>query len=201
MLPEDINPVSRCRVPLPRREDMDEAAAAVFDNYVDPNGGTIRGLHGPGGIRMHSPKFSEISRPANKYLRFQSGFTPRQREVAILITARECNSQFEWAAHEKEGRSCGVPEATIEAIKFRRPLDGLPEDDAVIIQLGRETFGLNKVSPATYKRAIDAFGARKLVDLVSLMGSYAATAALLCVFDMQLDEGETLLLPPDAPSK
>ena len=27
------------------------------------------------------------------------------------------------------------------------------------------------------------------------MGKYAATAAMLCVFDMQLDEGETALLP------
>jgi len=196
MLPEDIDPVSRCRVPLPRREDMDEAGAAVFDTYVDPNGGTIRGLHGPGGIRLHSPKYSEISRPPNKYLRFQSGVTPRQREVAILITARECNSPFEWAAHEREGRSCGVPEAAIDAIKFRRPLDGLPEEDAVIIQLGRETFGLNKASSATYKRAVEHFGIKMLVDIVSLMGSYAATAALLCVFDMQLDEGETRLLPP-----
>jgi hypothetical protein len=31
---------------------------------------------------------------------------------------------------------------------------------------------------------------------VSLAGMYAGTAALLTVFDMQLDTGETHLLPP-----
>jgi hypothetical protein len=34
-----------------------------------------------------------------------------------------------------------------------------------------------------------------LVDLITLAGTYASTAALLTVFDMQLDEGETHLLP------
>jgi hypothetical protein len=35
-----------------------------------------------------------------------------------------------------------------------------------------------------------------LIDLVSLAGMYAGTAALLTVFDMQLDAGESHLLPP-----
>jgi len=35
------------------------------------------------------------------------------------------------------------------------------------------------------------FGRRALVDLVALMGNYAATAALLTAFDMQLDPDQT----------
>jgi hypothetical protein len=35
-----------------------------------------------------------------------------------------------------------------------------------------------------------------LVDLVALMGNYAGTAALLTVFDMQLDPGRPPPLPP-----
>jgi hypothetical protein len=38
-------------------------------------------------------------------------------------------------------------------------------------------------------------GVRQLIDLVSLAGMYASTAALLTVFDMQLDAGETHRLP------
>ena len=104
MLPEDIHPVSRCRLPPPRREDFDDAGKAVFDTYVDPKGGSIRGLQGPGGIQLHSPKLAEINRPGNKYLRFECGLTPREREVAILITARECDSRFELG--RPRARSC-----------------------------------------------------------------------------------------------
>ena len=43
--------------------------------------------------------------------------------------------------------------------------------------------------------ALRLFGKRGLVDLVSLMTSYSATAALLNAFDMQLPEGQESLLP------
>jgi 4-carboxymuconolactone decarboxylase len=195
MLPTDIDAVSRCRLPPVRREDLTPAAAKTFDSYANPEAGTIRGLHGPGGIRLHSPRLTELSRPVNRYLRFEADLTTRQREIAILTTARECDSQFEWAAHEPEALSCGVPQHTIDAIKFRRTLEGVDKEDSTIIQLSREIFGAREVSSATYAAAARAFNSRQLVDLVSLMGNYAATSALLCAFDMQLDEGETVILP------
>ncbi len=195
MLPPDIDPESRCRLPLVKRADLDPESQKHFDMHTDPKGGTIRGLKGPGGIGLHSPKFSHASRPVGRYLRFESGHSPRIRETAILISARESGSRFEWAAHEPEALSVGVPQATIDAIKHRKPLDGLDAVDAIIIQLGRETFGARKVTPAIYAKALQQFGVKGLIDLVALMGNYAATAALLTVFDMQLDEGETHILP------
>jgi 4-carboxymuconolactone decarboxylase len=51
------------------------------------------------------------------------------------------------------------------------------------------------VSAATYARALRRFGRRRLVDLVALMGNYAATAALLTAFDMQRDDGHASALP------
>jgi len=195
MLPDDIDPESRCRLPLPRREDLDADGKAIFDRYSDPAGGTIRGLRGPGGIQLHSPKLSQTNRPVNRYLRFESGLSEREREVAILTVARECDSRFEWAAHEPEALRVGVPQETVDAIKFRGPLTNLDEGDAIIIELGREAFGRRKVSSKTYKRALDRFGKVRLVNMSALMGNYASTAALLTIFDMQLDEGTTALLP------
>jgi 4-carboxymuconolactone decarboxylase len=52
------------------------------------------------------------------------------------------------------------------------------------------------VSPRTFARALERFGRRTLVDLVALMGNYAATAALLTAFDMQLDPGQEPGLQP-----
>jgi 4-carboxymuconolactone decarboxylase len=195
MLPPDIDPESRCRLPLVKREDLDDEGKKMYDMHTDPKGGTIRGLKGPGGINLHSPTLAHIQRPVGKYLRFESGHSPRIRETAILISARESGSRFEWAAHEPEALSVGVPRETIDAIKHRKPLDGLDPVDAIIVQLGRETFGARKVTPETYAKAHKQFGTRGLIDLVALMGNYAATAAILTVFDMHLDEGETHILP------
>ena len=196
MLPPDIHPESRCRLPLPRREDFDADGQAVYDIVVDPNAPTIRGLIGPGGVSLHSPKLSKITRPVGKFLRFESGISPRIREVAILITARECNSRFEWAAHEPEALKCGVPQKVIDIIKHRQPTTGLEETDDAVITLGRETFGKRKVAPETFARVLKIFGREGLINLVALMGNYASTAAMLCVVDMQLDDGPDVKILP-----
>jgi 4-carboxymuconolactone decarboxylase len=84
----------------------------------------------------------------------------------------------------------GVPAATIDVVKHRKSLKGVPEADAVIIQLGREIYRNKKVSAATYARAEKQFGPTKLINIVALMGNYAGTAALLATFDIQLPPGQ-----------
>jgi 4-carboxymuconolactone decarboxylase len=199
MEPADIDPQSRCRLPLPLRDELDAAGREVYDRLADPKGGTLRGLRGPGGITLHSPELSGHNRPLNNYLRYQAGLGGHLRELAILVTAREHDSQFEWAAHEAEARREGVAEAVIEIVRRRGDLAGVDEADAAVIALGREMFGARRVSPETFARCLALFGRRKLVDLVALMGNYASTAALLVAFDMRLDAGVEPPLPPLTP--
>src|SRR5215472_7478984 len=81
---EDIDPKSGSRLPLPRREDLDEAGRRIYDSLADPTGGTLRGLRGPGGILLHSPQFARYARALNRYLRYEAGLGGRVRELAIL---------------------------------------------------------------------------------------------------------------------
>jgi 4-carboxymuconolactone decarboxylase len=153
-------------------------------------------LRGPGGIQLHSPELSRRSRPVNHYLRFEAGLGGRVRELAILATARELESQFEWAAHADEALRQGIAAELIDTIRCRRALNGIAKPDAIVIALAREIFGARKVSSETYARCLAQFGRRMLVDVVGLMGNYAATAAMLTAFDMQLDPGTEPGLPP-----
>jgi len=190
MYPRDVDPESGCRLPLPKREELDAAGQRIFDSLADPKGTTLRGLRGPGGILLHSPALSRHSRPLNHYLRHEAGLGGRVRELAILTTARELDSQFEWAAHESAALAEGISVEIIDIIRHRSSTSGLDEADAIVIELGREIFGARRVASATFARALQQFGRRALVDLVALMGNYAGTAALLTAFDMQLDPGQ-----------
>jgi 4-carboxymuconolactone decarboxylase len=105
--------------------------------------------------------------------------------------ARECNSAFEWAAHEPEALQVGVPAEVIESIKFRKPTTAMEAPFGTVVQLIREAFTERSVSTETYDAAVSLLGVPLLIDLITLAGTYASTAALLKVFDMQLDAAET----------
>ena len=193
-MPSDIDPQSEFRLPLPKREDLDEDGKRAYDRGVRP-GATIAGLQGPAGVQIYTPKIAAQMNAINRYLRFEAGFTPRVREIAILTTAREMDSQFEWVAHEPEALKEGIEPAVIDVIKHRKSTAGLDPTDALVIELGRQLWRDHKVAAETFAQLKAAFGPNKLVDLVLLMGNYAGTAALLAAVDMQLHEGKKPLLP------
>ena len=192
-MPSDIDPQSGMRLPLPRREDLDEVGRQAYDRGTT-KGATIMGLQGPAGVQLYT-RGAALMQAVNKYLRYQAGIPPRTREVAILATAREFDSQFEWAAHEPEALKEGVPPQVVDAIKHRKGTAGLERKDAVIIELCRQAWREHKVRSETFAEAKALFGPNMLVELVLLMGNYAGTAALLCAVDMQLHAGMKPLLP------
>jgi 4-carboxymuconolactone decarboxylase len=112
-----------------------------------------------------------------------------------LVTARAFDAQFEWTYHELAGLKAGLEREVIDVVKYNKPITGLEERDAAIIQLGRENFGKTTVSSDCFVRALKLFGQETLVEIVSLMGQSAATAVLLHAFDQQLPPGQEALLP------
>src|SRR5215210_5208415 len=143
-MPADIDQKSGFRLPLPNREDLDEAGKRTYDRGRTP-GANIAGLQGPAGVQLYSPKTTAHLSAINRYLRFEAGFSGRIREIAILATAREMDSQFEWVAHEPEALKEGVPPAVIDVIKYRRSTQDLEENDRLVIELARQLWRDHKV--------------------------------------------------------
>jgi len=193
-LPPDVYEDSRNRLPLPKREDYDERGKEIFDR-VTGDDRALAGLRGPGGIRLHSPRLSELNTPVSAYLRFENGVGPRLTQLAFLVAARGIDSQFEWTVHEPAALKEGVSQELIDIVKYRKPLTGVGDKEAAIIQIGREAFGPRKVSSETFKKALDLFGKETLINLVSFLGYQAQTGVLLVVLDQQLPPGQKPLLP------
>jgi 4-carboxymuconolactone decarboxylase len=194
-LPKDIHPESRSRLPLPKREALDEQGKRVYDSVLDPKRPTLAGFQGPAGIWLHSPRVGEPFREMNRILRNEVPLEPRLRELAILVTAREFDSQFEWTAHEPVALKEGLAPKTLDIVKFRRPVSGVPEKESAIIGFGRELFRDRKVRSETYAEMVRVFGQSSVVNIAALMANYALTAVMLTAFDQQLHEGRKPLLP------
>jgi len=194
-LPKDIHPDSRSRLPLPKREALDEQGKRVYDSVLDPKRPTIAGFQGPAGIWLHSPRVGEPFREMNRILRNEVPLEPRLRELAILVTAREFDSQFEWTAHEPVALKEGLDPKVLDTVKFRKAVSGAPEKETAIIAFGRELFREKKVRAETYAEMVRVFGQTAVVNLTAVMANYAFTAVMLTAFDQQLHEGRKPLLP------
>jgi 4-carboxymuconolactone decarboxylase len=187
--PKDVYADTGNRLPAIKREDLDDAGKKLFDGRGPADS------FGPGAIRMYSLPVAEHMEGVNDFLRHKSGLDPRLVELAILVTAREMDSEYVWTAHEPQGLKLGLPPATVDVVRFRKSTEGLPEKDAVIIQLGRETIGKHHASSDVAARALNLFGKQGVVNYVSLMGDYAATAILLNAFDQHVRPTDKPLLP------
>src|SRR5436190_14113178 len=193
-LPGDVYPDSLSRLPLVAREAMDEQGKRFYDAVTSPQRRTLVGLQGPSGIWLHSPELGERVRAVNQYLRFETTLERRLTELAILVTARELDNQFEWTAHEPAALKEGLDPGIIAVVKQRKPTAGLGTKETLIIDLGRKLFRERKVDPDTFAQALEVFGSRGLVELAALMGNYAATAIMLNMVDQHVRPDQTPLL-------
>ena len=193
--PKDIHPESLSRLPLPKREELDLQGKRIYDSVTDPKRQTLAGFQGPAGIWVHSPRLGEPIREFNRILRNEVALEPRLRELAILVTARELDNQFEWTTHEPVALKAGLDAKTLDIVKHRRAVSGVPERESAIIRFGREIFRDKKVRSETYADMVGAFGQQSVVDITALMANYALTAVMLTAFDQQLHAGRKPLLP------
>ncbi len=193
--PSDIYPESRNRLPVVKREDLDEQGQRLFDEVNTRSAVSIAGLQGPGGMMLHNTRLAEPHRAYNRVLRTEAELGPALTELAILVVAREVSHQFEWTVHEPAARTAGLDQRAIDIVKHRQPIDGLGEKEAAIIRMGREVFRDRKVSMATYAETERLFGRKGMVSITAIMGAYSATAVMLTVFDQQLAPGVEPLLP------
>ena len=144
------------------------------------------GVEGVAAIRLHASGVD---------VRWLSPLGRQLTELAILAAAREHDQPYEWSLHEMEALAVGLDPAVIDVVRHRKPLAGVAEKHSVIIEIGREVFGRHSLTSDTYAKALRVFGKADLVDVVSLMANYAATATRLTAVNQQMPPGWQQLLP------
>jgi 4-carboxymuconolactone decarboxylase len=166
-LPADVYPETLSRLPPLKRETLNEAQQKAYDAVSAPRSGRLNlaGIKGPGGVILRMPKLAKPLGDVNRVLRSELGLDARLVELTILATAREMQSQFEWAMHEPVALEVGVAAATIDMIRHGKPLADVPEKEAALIHLAREAVGAKQVTPATYATALTLFGEEELPSL------------------------------------
>ncbi|MGI9259942.1 MAG: hypothetical protein ACR2QQ_13990, partial [Gammaproteobacteria bacterium] len=71
-------------------------------------------------------------------------------ELAILTVAREFDQPYEWSLHEIEALAVGLEQQVIDVVRERGAVTGLSDEQAIIIQMGREIYGEHSLAAETY---------------------------------------------------
>ena len=124
----------------------------------------------------------------------------RVRTFMAAIGSRTLNAAYEWSAWITWAIDAGVPQETVDAIRERRPLTGLTDEDVLVLDFCSQLVsGNHRVSDAVFDRARDHFGVQQLVELVGTLGYFAMIAYPLNAFEMQMTEEQKKKRPPFEP--
>jgi 4-carboxymuconolactone decarboxylase len=166
--------------------EMTPAQKRVHDQIVAGKRGRFGG---PFQLLIRAPEICELASQLGEHLRWGSSLPDRLSELAIIATARFWRAQYEWHAHAPLAAKAGVPAAAIEAIRTGGEPHFAAADEALVWRLCSEIFRSRRLSDASFKEAIAAFGEAGLVEIVSIVGYYTLIGNTLNVFQVPLPEG------------
>lgn len=185
-LPPDIHPVTLSRLPPVTPEDLDEEGRRLLAARPD-----FRPAPGPTHITIYSPRERDLGIPTGE----TSPVGARLFQLAVLITAREIDQQYEWSAHEPAGRRQGLEQSVIDVVKYDRDVASLAERDATLITFGRALFREHRVSSELWQNMVDLFGYQHTIQLMAIMGEYFRVGLMLNAVDQHLPPEREALLP------
>ena len=186
-LPPDIHPVTLSRLPPVTAGDLDEEGQRLLAARTNFTPGP-----GPTHVTIYSPRERDLGIPTGE----KSPVGPRYFQLAVLITAREIDQQYEWSAHEPAGLRQGLEQSVIDAVKYNRDVAGLSDKDATLITFGRVLFREHRVSSELWEKMVSHFGRQHTVQIMAIMGEYFRVGFMLNAIDQQLPPGRKALLPP-----
>jgi len=116
-------------------------------------------------------------------------------ELCAILGAWEIEQQYEWRGREAAALQFGVSQKAVDTIKFNRPIEELPEDETVVIQMGRQILREHKLDSELYAHAVKLFGRQGTLELAITMGDYVLAGIMLITADQQLPSDRPPLLP------
>lgn len=147
-------------------------------------------LGGPFNVLLRSPGIGDRIQALGAEIRFRSSLPPKLNEMAIIMTAREWTSQYEWFAHHRLALEAGLDPAIAKAIAEGRRPAKMPRDEAIVYEFSRELHETQGVSDATYKKTRARFGERGVMDLIAVNGFYVLVSMTLNVDRTPLPGGQ-----------
>ena len=174
----------------------DEMTPAQHKMVEELYAGPRAGANGPFNVLLRSPEMGDLAQKFGASVRFNPTMPRKLNEMAIIITGRFWNAQYEWYAHKRAALQAGLDPAIVDAIQHGVRPARMSKDEDAVYTFCTELLRTRQVSDATFMAASDAVGEKGVVDLIGVMGWYQTVSMLLNVDRYPLPAGAQPELQP-----
>jgi 4-carboxymuconolactone decarboxylase len=165
---------------------------AIADQIVATRGS----MNGPFNAWLRDPPLADRLQKLGEQIRFHSSLPGALNEFAILITARHWTSQFEWYAHYPLAMKAGLEASVAEDLSQGTRPRAMTNDEAAIYDFSVALHRDGNVDDDTYRRVLDRFGEKGVMDLIAVNGYYDLVSMTLNVARVMPPAGTPLPLKP-----
>jgi alkylhydroperoxidase family enzyme len=124
---------------------------------------------------------------------------PRDRELMILRTAWNTQSEYEWGQHVPIARATGVSDEEIGRVPSGAGGAGWSDHDAALLRAADELHHDSCLTDATWKQLAATYDEKQLIEVPMLVGHYHLVAYTLNTLGVQREDGVVGLPPTVAP--
>ncbi len=127
----------------------------------------------------------------------------RLREIAILRTAKDCHSVYEWTQHVPAAKHVGVTDEQIAAIENWKGAACFNELERLVLQFTDEVNANVKASRATLEALKQHLSPGEIIELLVIIGHWRQTATILETTEVDLEDfaGKYNILEGTPPAK
>ncbi len=111
-------------------------------------------------------------------------------ELAISVCGRFWEANVEWAAHAPRAVEFGVAQSVMDDVYAGRRPSGRPEDE-LVYDVCMEMQLNHRLPIDLYRRAVETFGERGLMEIMAVIGYYTLVSMTLNAFEVEVAPGTT----------
>jgi 4-carboxymuconolactone decarboxylase len=137
----------------------------------------------------HHPKLMKRWSSFGGVLLYAGELPQREREILILRTGWNCQSEYEWGQHKRIGIAAGLSEKEVDATTLSSDDAGWNADDALLISAADELHADSKLSDATWDALAARYSKKQLIEVCMLVGQYHLVAMTLNTLQVERDAG------------
>ena len=138
-------------------------------------------------MMAHHPDLMSAWMPFRNHVVANSSLTSRQRELLILRTAHNCNSDYEWQHHVERGLMAGLDRNEIDRVKEGATALDWQTDESALLQAADDCHRECRITPTTLKQVCRHYSHQQQLDIAVTVGMYMTLAIIIKTWDVPME--------------